>query len=161
MIVTGGCSHCGGDLHKVFEEYGEVMRCLQCSREEGGTVEVKEDKMEKPLDEMSNAERELYWDEHQIQILADLLEMTVDVLVKKWGFKSRMDWYALRKRWKSEGVPIPDLRIDDRAKARRLKAPLGEPKKPKTDAGIDWQLKYESYRQAVLDIFGKSRENEK
>ena len=100
-----------------------------------------------------------YLDENREEILADRVSIGHGKALEKWNISTNV-WVYTARRWKMAGYDIPDLRNRDNAKFRGT-APDQRTTESEhsSESGIDWKLKYESYRQAVLDIFGNKGQN--
>lgn len=83
-----------------------------------------------------------YWEDNKEAIIRDYYSMTVREFYLRWHIATTT-WKKLRDKW--------GLKPKDKGVGRNRRA--------EQTGKVDWKLKYETYRQAVLDIFGKKSEN--
>jgi len=97
-----------------------------------------------------------YNEEHREEILTDRVAMGHQKAMEKHGIRPAV-WSNLKKKWRTQGFDVPDLKRQKDKKVTALTA-KSTTVVPKEDGVVDWKQRYDGYRQAVTDIFGTKGE---
>jgi len=142
------CVDCGEDIYvrkyRIDKDLDAEYRCRKCSSKRASKHARPPKRKEVPMVNTPappkpprRNKRQANLEENKEAIIRDYYAMTIREFLPKWHI-STTAWHNMRESW--------GLKPKHKVVQMNLMA--------EQTGFIDWKLKYETYRQAVLDIFG-------